>query len=188
MTNISNARIAILATDGFEKSELFEPRKQLIDAGADVTIVSLDSGSITSWDQNDWGEGIGVDMTVDNAREADFDALVLPGGQINPDLLRVETKAVDFVKAFFNAGKPIAAICHAPWLLIEADLVQGRKITGYHSIKTDLINAGARFEDSEVVVDNGLITSRHPGDLDAFSAKIIEEVKEGLHKRTQKAA
>ncbi len=188
MTNISNAKIAILATDGFEKSELFEPRKQLKDAGADVTIVSLQSGSIKSWDQKDWGESIAVDMTLDDARESDFDALVLPGGQINPDLLRVETKAVDFVKSFFNAGKPIAAICHAPWLLIEADLVQGRKMTGYKSIKTDLINAGARFEDSEVVVDNGLITSRNPGDLDAFSSKIIEEVREGLHKRMQQAA
>ena len=145
MTKISNAKIAILATDGFEKSELFEPRKQLLDAGAEITIVSLESGSIS---------------------EGDFDALVLPGGQINPDLLRVETKATDFVKAFFDAGKPIAAICHAPWLLIEADLVQGRKVTGYKSIKTDLINAGARYEDSEVVVDNGLITSRNPGDLD----------------------
>lgn len=188
MTNISNAKIAILATDGFEKSELFEPRKQLMDAGADVTVVSLESGSIKSWDEKDWGESVAVDMTLDDASEGDFDALVLPGGQMNPDILRVEDKVVDFVKAFFDAGKPIAAICHAPWLLIEADLVQGRKVTGYKSIKTDLINAGGLFEDSEVVVDNGLITSRHPGDLDAFSAKIIEEVKEGIHKRVQQAA
>ena len=188
MTNISNAKIAILATDGFEKSELFEPRKQLMEAGADITIVSLESGSIKSWDKSDWGESVDVDMTVDNAGEDDFDALVLPGGQMNPDILRVEDKAVDFVKAFFNAGKPIAAICHAPWLLIEADLVQGRKVTGYPSIKTDLINAGGLFEDSEVVVDNGLITSRDPDDLDAFSAKIIEEVQEGIHKRMQEAA
>jgi protease I len=188
MTNISNARIAILATDGFEKSELFEPRKQLVDAGADITIVSLESGSIKSWDETDWGESIDVDITLDDASEDDFDALVLPGGQINPDLLRVEKNAVDFVKAFFDAGKPIAAICHAPWLLIEADLVQGHKVTGYKSIKTDLINAGGLYEDSEVVVDNGLITSRNPDDLDAFSAKIIEEVKEGIHDRTQEAA
>ena len=188
MTNISNARIAILATDGFEKSELFEPRKQLVDAGADITIVSLESGSIKSWDETDWGESIDVDITLDDASEDDFDALVLPGGQINPDLLRVEKNAVDFVKAFFDAGKPIAAICHAPWLLIEADLVQGHKVTGYKSIKTDLINAGGLYEDSEVVVDNGLITSRNPDDLDAFSAKIIEEVKEGIHDRMQEAA
>ena len=120
MTNISNAKIAILATDGFEKSELFEPRKQLLDAGADVSIISLESGSIKSWDETDWGESISVDQSLDDASEGDFDALVLPGGQINPDLLRVEGKAVDFVKAFFNVGKPIAAICHAPWLVARS--------------------------------------------------------------------
>ena len=185
MTDISNAKIAILATDGFEKSELFEPRKQLSEAGAKVSIVSLETGEIKSWDEKDWGESVSVDMTLDEANEADFDALVLPGGQINPDLLRVEDKAIDFVKAFFNTGKPIAAICHAPWLLIEAGLVKDRKMTSYSSIKTDMMNAGAKWEDSEVVIDNGLITSRNPGDVDAFSNKIIEEVREGQHKRAQ---
>ncbi|MEW4467476.1 type 1 glutamine amidotransferase domain-containing protein [Parasphingorhabdus sp. JC815] len=183
MTNISNAKIAILSTDGFEKSELFEPRKQLSEAGATVTIVSLEAGEIKSWDKKDWGESVSVDMTLDEANEENFDALVLPGGQINPDLLRVESKAIDFVKAFFNAGKPIAAICHAPWLLIEADIVKNRKMTSYHSVKTDMINAGAQWEDSEVIVDNGIITSRSPDDLDAFCNKIIEEVREGQHAR-----
>ena len=188
MTNISNAKIAILATNGFEKSELFEPRKQLMEAGADVTIVSLESGSIKSWDEKDWGESVDVDIILDQADAANFDALVLPGGQMNPDILRVEENVVNFVKTFFDAGKPIAAICHAPWLLIEADLVKGRKMTSYKSIKTDMINAGANWEDSAVVVDNGLITSRDPGDLDAFSKKIIYEVEEGMHKRIKQAA
>lgn len=183
MTNISNAKIAILATDGFEKSELFEPRKQLMEAGADVTIVSLNNGLIKSWDESDWGETIAVDLMLEDAEEQDFDALVLPGGQINPDLLRVESQAIDLVKAFFKAGKPVAAICHAPWLLIEADIVKGRKVTSYKSIRTDMINAGGNWEDSPVVVDNGIITSRSPGDLDAFSRKIIEEVSEGQHER-----
>lgn len=183
MTNISNSKIAILATDGFEKSELFEPRAKLMEAGADVTIVSLEEGSIKSWDQKDWGETIDVDMTIDMAKASDFDALVLPGGQINPDVLRVEDKVIDFVKKFSTSGKPIAAICHAPWLLAEAGLVEGRKVTSYKSIKTDMINAGATWEDSEVVVDNGLITSRSPEDLAAFNAKIIEEIEEGEHMR-----
>lgn len=183
MANISNAKIAILATDGFEKSELFEPRKQLMEAGAEVTIVSPSEGSIKSWDQKDWGEAIDVDVTLENADAASFDALVLPGGQINPDVLRANDKAVDFVKAFYQDGKPIAAICHAPWLLIEADIIRGRKATSYGSIKTDMQNAGAIWQDSAVVVDKGIITSRSPEDLDAFSAKIIEEVREGEHKR-----
>ena len=183
MTQIANAKIAILATDGYEKSELFEPKKQLMEAGADITIISLKSGKIKSWDQSDWGESVDVDLTLAEANVADFDALVLPGGQINPDLLRVEESAVQFVKDFYATGKPLAAICHAPWLLIEAGIAEGKRMTSYHSIKTDVKNAGAHWEDSEVVVDKALITSRNPDDLNAFCAKIIEEVKEGRHSR-----
>ena len=184
MTDIKNAKIAILATDGFEKSELFEPKSQLSKAGADITIMSLEKGSIKSWDEDDWGESIAVDMVVQDARVEDFDALVLPGGQINPDLLRVSDDAVQFVKDFFESGKPLAAICHAPWLLIEADVVKDRKLTSYKSLETDLKNAGAIWRDEKVVVDQALITSRNPGDLDAFCDKIIEEVREGRHERS----
>ncbi|WP_417309043.1 type 1 glutamine amidotransferase domain-containing protein [Devosia sp.] len=183
MTDISKAKIAILATNGFEKSELFEPKKQLEAAGADVTVISLEAGEIKSWDKTDWGETIAVDKTLSEVRTSDFDALVLPGGQINPDLLRVEAKAVAFVREFFNSGKTLAAICHAPWLLVEADVLRGRNVTSYPSIKTDVINAGGKWEDSEVVVDQALITSRNPGDIDAFVKKIIEEVREGRHER-----
>lgn len=183
MPAMEDARIAILATDGFEKSELFEPLRQLKDAGADVTIVSLKPGKIKSWDKDDWGEAVAVDRTLDQVSVSDFDALVLPGGQINPDLLRVEERAVRFVRDFFDSGKPLAAICHAPWLLIEAEVIRGRKATSYVSIRTDLKNAGALVEDRSVVVDQGLITSRNPDDLDDFCAKIIEEVREGRHAR-----
>ena len=183
MTAIKNAKIAILATDGYEKSELFKPRKQLTDAGADVTIVSLESGSIKSWDEDDWGESVDVDKTLDQVSVADFDALVLPGGQINPDKLRTDEAAVTFVREFFDSGKTLAAICHAPWLLVEADVLKGRNVTSFHSIKTDVKNAGGEWEDSEVVVDQALITSRCPDDIDAFCDKIIEEVREGRHKR-----
>lgn len=183
MTEISKARIAILATDGFEKAELFEPKRQLEAAGAEITVVSLEKGEIKSWDKTDWGESVAVDKVLGEVSVSDFDALVLPGGQINPDLLRVEPKAVDFVRQFFNSGKTLAAICHAPWLLVEADVVRGRQITSYKSIKTDVINAGGKWEDTEVVVDQALVTSRHPGDLDAFVKKIIEEVREGRHER-----
>ncbi|MCQ0971657.1 type 1 glutamine amidotransferase [Paracoccus sp. TK19116] len=183
MPAMENAKIAILATDGFEKSELFEPRRQLSDAGAEITIVSLKSGEIKSWDKDDWGESVTVDKTLDQVSVSDFDALVLPGGQINPDLLRVEEKAVKFVKDFFESGKTLAAICHAPWLLIEADVLKGRKATSYKSIRTDLKNAGAVVQDASVVCDEALITSRNPDDLDDFCAKIIEEVREGRHER-----
>jgi protease I len=181
--DISGKRIAILATNGFEQSELEVPLKKLREAGATVDVVSLQSGEIKGWEKKDWGRAVPVDRTLDEAKPADYDALVLPGGQMNPDLLRVEPKAVDFVNAFWKDSKVIGAICHAPWLLVEAGIVKGRRVTSYKSIKTDVINAGGKWEDSEVVTDQGLVTSRHPGDLDAFSAKLTEEIAEGRHER-----
>jgi protease I len=181
--DISGKRIAILATDGFEQSELEVPLKKLREAGAAVDVVSLTLGEIKGWDKKDWGRAVPVDRTLDEAKASDYDALVLPGGQINPDLLRVEPKAVDFVKAFWKDSKVVGAICHAPWLLVEAGIVKGRRVTSYKSIKTDVINAGGKWEDSQVVTDQGLVTSRHPGDLDAFSAKLTEEIAEGRHER-----
>ncbi|WP_281684003.1 type 1 glutamine amidotransferase domain-containing protein [Thalassobaculum salexigens] len=183
MPNIADAKIAILATHGFEKSELFEPKRRLEEAGAKVTVVSPETGAIKSWDEKDWGESVDVDMDLADAKAGDFDALVLPGGQINPDILRANPSAVALVKSFFDAGKTVAAICHGPWLLVEAGVVKGRNVTSYGSIQTDVKNAGGLWEDSEVVVDQGLITSRKPGDLKAFCEKIIEEVQEGRHER-----
>lgn len=183
---LNNIKVAILATNGFEQSELFEPKKALEDAGASVKIVSLESGEIKGWNEDDWGKTIKVDLTVDEANADDFDALQLPGGVMNPDKLRLNQKAVSFVKAFFTAGKPVGAICHAPWTLIEADVVDGRTLTSWESVKTDLENAGAKWVDKEVVTDNGLVTSRKPDDLPAFNKKIIEEFAEGFH-RKQKA-
>ncbi len=178
---LSGKKIAILATNGFEQSELEVPREKLKAAGATVDVVSLASGEIKGWDKKDWGRPVKVDKTLDEAKASDYDAIVLPGGQINPDLLRVEPKALKFIKDIFEAKKIVAAVCHAPWLLIETGIARGRKMTSYKSIKTDVMNAGAKWEDSEVVADQGIITSRNPGDLEAFSAKIIEEVKEGRH-------
>jgi protease I len=184
--DLKGKKIAILATHGFEQSELEVPRDRLKKAGAAVDIVSLASGEIKGWDQKDWGRPVKVDKTLDQVSASDYEAVVLPGGQINPDLLRVEPKALKFIKDVFDAKKIVAAVCHAPWLLIETGIAKGRRMTSYKSIKTDVANAGAKWEDSEVVVDQGVITSRNPGDLEAFSAKIIEEVREGRH--TQRSA
>lgn len=183
MTDINSARILILATDGYERSELRVPLEELRKQGADVKIASLKPGEIKSWDEKNWGDSVPVDLTVDDVRHDEFDALVIPGGQINPDILRAEPKAVDIVRNFIKSGKVVAAICHGPWLLVEADALRGRKATSYHSIKTDVKNAGATWEDKEVVTDNGIITSRSPQDLKAFVAKIVEEVQEGRHSR-----
>jgi protease I len=183
MANISDKRIMILAADGFEQSELQVPKQRLEEAGAKVDIVSLKAGEIRGWQKGDWGDPIDVDRTIDAVSVDEYDALVIPGGQINPDLLRADEDAVAFVRDFYNSKKPIAAVCHAPWVLVEAGLAKGRKMTSYHSMATDVKNAGANWIDKEVVVDQGLITSRNPGDLEAFSAKIIEEVGEGPHER-----
>lgn len=183
MPAIAQSRIAILATNGFEQSELEVPLKKLREKGATVDVVSLEAGEIKGWDKKDWGAAVAVDRALGDAKPADYDALVLPGGQINPDLLRVETDAIDFIKGFDSAGKPIAAICHAPWLLIEAGLLEGRRATSYHSIRTDVINAGAEWTDESVVRDGMLATSRNPGDLDAFVDAIVEMVEEGASAR-----
>jgi protease I len=180
---LDGKRILILATNGFEQSELEVPRDKLKAAGAHVEVVSPEKGEIKGWDKKDWGRPVKVDKTLADADVNDFDAIVLPGGQINPDLLRVNADAIELIRGFYDAGKTVAAVCHAPWLLIEAGIAKGRKMTSYKSIKTDVMNAGAKWEDSAVVTDNGVITSRNPGDLDTFTAKIIEEVKAGKHQR-----
>ncbi|MDQ3632996.1 MAG: type 1 glutamine amidotransferase domain-containing protein [Aridibacter sp.] len=178
---LEGKKVAILAADGFEQSELFDPKKALEDAGATTQIISLEKGEIKAWDKDDWGKTIAVDLTVDDANAEDFNALVLPGGVMNPDKLRTEEKVLKFVRAFFEQKKPVAAICHAPWTLINAGVVENREMTSYHTIRKDLENAGAKWTDSEVVVDNGLVTSRNPDDLPAFCDKVIEEIREGKH-------
>ncbi len=183
MTAIENASILILATDGYERSELRVPLVELKKRGATVKIASIKSGEIKSWDETDWGDTVPVDLEARDVNTEDFDALVLPGGQINPDVLRANEDAVKVVRDFVKTGKPVAAICHGPWLLVEADALRGRQATSYKSIRTDIRNAGASWKDEAVVVDNGIITSRSPEDLPQFVDKIVEEVREGRHKR-----
>ena len=177
-TRLPNVSVAILATDGFEQAELLQPKEDLEAAGATVHVVSPESGTIKGWDQDHWGQDVAVDKTLSDADAGDYAALVLPGGQINPDKLRIDGDALDFVKAFASAGKPIAAICHAPWLLAETGLAKGRRLTSYKSIRTDLENAGATVVDEQVVRDEDgpftLVTSRNPDDLPAFGEAIID--------------
>lgn len=178
---LQGKKVAILVENGFEQVELTEPKKALEESGASTAIVSPRNGKVKGWDMTDWGEEFGVDVSVEAASSADYDALLLPGGVMNPDKLRTNPKALDFIKGFFREGKPVASICHGPWTLIDAGVVQGRKVTSYPSISRDLQNAGAEWVDSEVVVDRGLVTSRRPDDIPAFNAKMIEEFAEGGH-------
>ncbi len=173
---LDGKNIAILATNGFEQSELMVPMETLRKAGAKVHVVSPEEGEIKGWEKDNWGKTVPVDVALKDASVDDYDALVLPGGQINPDLLRVNPQAVQFVRAFWDTNKLIAAICHAPWLLIEADIVTGLRATSYPSIRKDMINASANWVDEEVVLDQAVITSRNPGDLEAFCDTIIEEM------------
>ncbi|NGM18385.1 type 1 glutamine amidotransferase [Roseomonas stagni] len=180
---LSGKKVAVLATDGYEQVELTEPVRALKEAGASVSIVSIKSGTIQGFKHDEKGDSVAVDQTLDEAKAESFDALVLPGGVMNPDTLRMTEKAVVFTKHFVQSGKPIAAICHGPWTLIDAEGVRGRRMTSWPSLKTDLRNAGAQWEDSEVVTDQGLVTSRNPGDIPAFCRKMIEEFREGRHER-----
>ncbi len=181
-TNQLNGKtIAVLSTHGFEQSELVEPLNALRDAGATVEVVSPEKGKIRGWNEKDWGDEVPVDRTLAEADPQRYDALVLPGGVMNPDQLRQNQDAVRFTKSFFDAGKPVSAICHGPQILIDAGVVDGREMTSYPALKNDLKNAGAKWVDKEVVTDQGLTTSRTPKDLPAFIRKTIEEIKEGVH-------
>jgi protease I len=180
-TSLHGKKVAILATNGFEQSELEEPREALEEAGAETEIVSPEREDIWAWDTDHVGDHVRVDVALEDADPDNYDALLLPGGVMNPDKLRQVPEAVEFARAFFESGKPVAAICHGPQILIDAKVVKGRRMTSYPSIKTDLINAGAEWTDEKVVFDQGLVTSRRPDDLPAFNQKMIEEIAEGIH-------
>jgi protease I len=180
--NLQGKKVAILATDGFEQSELLEPRKALDEAGATTQVVSPTGKKIKGWDQKDWGKEVSVDVPLDSANAEEFDALLLPGGVMSPDQLRMNPMAVQFVKQFTDAGKPVAAICHGPWTLVEAGAVRGRTMTSWPSLKTDLKNAGASWVDKEVVNDQGVVTSRRPDDIPAFNREMIRLFSEGQGK------
>jgi len=174
-SSLSGKRVAVLATDGFEQSELQEPKRLLESWGAQVDVIAPgDASSIRGWNKKDWGDSVPVDKRLAQANAGDYDALVLPGGVINPDNLRTEATAIRFIQSFAGAGKPVAAICHGPWLLAESGLVRDKQVTSWPSVKTDLSNAGGRWQDAEVVVDGNLITSRKPDDIPAFAAAVAK--------------
>jgi protease I len=185
---LNGKKVAILVAEGFEQAEMTEPRKALESAGAKTEIVSPAAGEVQGWNHFDKADRFPVDVAIDSANADDYDALLLPGGVANPDQLRMNPKAVQFVKRFVESGKPVGVICHGPWTLIEAGVVKGRKITSWPSLKTDLLNAGASWVDQEVVVDKGLVSSRKPADIPAFSRKLVEEIGEGQHRRGKQAA
>ncbi|MFC4872666.1 type 1 glutamine amidotransferase domain-containing protein [Negadavirga shengliensis] len=182
MSSISGKTVAIITENGFEESEFIEPKKALEDAGATVHVVSPQKDKIVSWKDGNWGSEFKVDKHISEVTEGDYDAVVIPGGVINPDHLRRSKEAVDFIGSFIKEGKPVAAICHGPQVLIETGLLRGRELTSFHSVKTDIVNAGGKWIDDSCVCDQGLVTSRNPGDLPDFNRKMIEEIKEGQHK------
>jgi len=188
MSHLTGKRVAILATNGFEESELTEPLRALRAHQADVDVVSLEGGHIQGFKHFDKGEQVAVDHVLSEVSAKDYDALVIPGGLFNPDALRVDEQALAFTRGFFEAGKPVGAICHGPWVLANADVLKGRTITSVPNIRKDLENAGATWKDDEVIVDKGLVTSRTPNDLPAFCAKLVEEIAEGTHDRQRRSA
>lgn len=179
--SLNGKKVAILVTDGFEQVEMTEPRQALDQAGAQTHLIAPREGKVKGWNHTEWGDQFNVDLPLDGARPEDYEALLLPGGVMNPDKLRMDGRAVEFARHFVESGKPVAVICHGPWTLIEAGVVRGRRMTSYESLKTDLRNAGAEWVDEPVVVDRGLVSSRKPADLRPFIARMLEEFREGAH-------